>query len=62
MFVAVGWDGVIVTSPDGVDWSYQDVYLDGQLCREGVTAVAWAGPHWVAVDANGGAVLSADGV
>jgi hypothetical protein len=62
LFVAVGWGGLILTSPDGLEWTERPVEFEGSPHEESFTAVAWAGTNWVALDTSGSAALSTDGI
>ena len=55
--VAVGWDGLIMTSPDGQTWTPQNSGTSDNL-----NASTWTGLQIVAVGQNGTVLTSADGI
>ena len=62
LFVTVGVNGLVATSPDGLEWTRRGV--DGETGPwEGILAsVVWAGTNWVAVGEGGDVALSTDGL
>lgn len=56
-FVAVGYAGTIITSPDGANWTTQVSAISDVLY-----GVAWSRSQWVAVGENGTILTSPDGV
>jgi|GEM_PF-2644820 len=62
LFVAVGWDGLIMTSPDGLDWTTQYASLEDEPYTAVLTTVVYAGSNWIICDAQGSALLSTDAV
>ncbi len=57
LFVAVGKEGRIKTSPDGIHWTYQRSGTSKTLKR-----VFWQGTQFIAVGASGTILTSADGI
>ena len=55
--VAVGLRGVIVTSPDGVEWNIQPSAAPANLID-----AAWGGGQWVAIGLEGTILTSPDGI
>jgi streptogramin lyase len=56
-FVAVGWNGTIMTSPDGASWTTR---ISGTW--NGLYDVTWSGSQFVAVGYDGAILTSPDGV
>ncbi len=56
-FVAVGQEGTIITSPDGVNWEFQDSGANSAL-----NSIAWNGSSFIVVGGSGTALTSPDGV
>ena len=56
-FVAVGGNGTILTSPDGVTWVIQSSGTNNDL-----HGISWNGSQFVAVGGNGTILASSDGV
>jgi hypothetical protein len=57
LFAAVGWNGAIVTSPDGVDWTDRSIDLTFLAFND----VTWSGTEFVAVGEEGEIATSSDG-
>ena len=57
MFVIVGEDGTIITSPDGINWS--EVVSN---TTKSLTAVTYANGHWIIVGADATILRSSDAV
>lgn len=55
-FAAVGWLGVVVTSPDGEAWTVQNTGVTSRL-----NAIAWTGSAFVAVGDSSTVLTSPDG-
>ena len=56
-FVAVGYDGVIVHSSDGIHWKEAAQHVSGEFLR----GVTWGDERFVAVGFEGIVVFSSDG-
>ncbi len=62
LFVTVGVNGLVATSPDGMEWTLREVEGDDGRWDGILASVVWAGTNWIAVGEGGDVALSTDGL